>query len=78
MIANFTSLPADTQIRFLDMPPVEHKPLTAELLPKVRGQSKNIVVSAHRIVDGKPVERMQIRMARKTLDTINAIAKGEQ
>lgn len=85
MIANFTSLPADTQIRFLDIPSLEQKPLTAEqqaqyadLLPEMRGVSKNTVVSAHRIVDGKPVERVQLLMARTTLDTINAIAKGEQ
>lgn len=77
MTANFTDLPADAQIRFLDMPQIEHKPLAAEL-PKVRELSKNIVVSAHRVVDGKPVGRVQLLMARKTLDTINAIAKGEQ
>lgn len=84
MAANFTSLPDGTQIRFLDMPAFEHKSLAAEqqkqydeLMPKIRELPKNTVVSAHRVVDGKPVERVQLQMSRTTMDKINAIAKGE-
>ena len=84
MATNFTSLPDDTQIRFLDMPAFEHKPLTAEqqkqydeLMPKIRELSNHCTVSAHRIIDGKPVERVQLQMSRTTMDKINAIAKGE-
>ncbi|QZE56530.1 hypothetical protein pEaSNUABM3_00333 [Erwinia phage pEa_SNUABM_3] len=82
---NLGCMSDDTQIRFLDMPVLEHKQLTAEqhkqygeLMPKIRELSKHCIVSAHRVVDGKPVERVQLQMSRTTLDKINAIAKGEQ
>ncbi|QZE58210.1 hypothetical protein MPK70_gp334 [Erwinia phage pEa_SNUABM_33] len=35
-------------------------------------------VSAHRIVDDKPVERVQLHIPQSMLSKINAIAKGEQ
>lgn len=82
---NVADLPDGTQIRFLDMPPIEHKPLAAEqqaeydrLMPKLRELTKGVTVSAFTVVDGKSNERVLVQMRRTTLDKINAIAKGEQ
>lgn len=82
---NIANLPDGTQIRFLDMPSIQHTPMTAEqqaeydrLIPKLREMSKNCVVSAHTVVDGHPRERVLIQMRRTILAKINAIAKGEQ
>lgn len=82
---NTANLPDGTQIRFLDMPATQYPQPTAEqqaeydrLIPKLRELSRGCVVSAHRVVDGAPVERVQLHMQRTTLDKIIAIAKGEQ
>ena len=82
---NTANLPDGTEIRFLDMPDVQYPPMTAEqqaecdrLLPKLRELAKGCIVSAHRVVDGKSVGRVQLQMQRTTLDKIRAIAEGEQ
>ncbi|QYW03294.1 hypothetical protein pEaSNUABM14_00335 [Erwinia phage pEa_SNUABM_14] len=74
-----------TMLRFLDMPDVQHPPMTEEqhkqyeaLMAKGRELSKNVTVSAFSVVDGKPAKRVQVQMSRTTLDKINAMHSGDQ
>lgn len=82
---NIANLSDGTQIRFLDMPSIQHTPMTADqqaeydrLIPKLRELSKDCIVPAHTVVDGQPHERVLVQMKRTILAKINAIAKGEQ
>lgn len=82
---NFGKLPDGTQIRFLDMPAIEHKPMTAEqqaeydeLIPKLREMSKRCTLSAHRIVNSERVGRMTLCMPRYLMNQMRTIAKEKR
>jgi hypothetical protein len=77
---NVANLSDGTQIRFLDMPAIEIKPVTAEereshagLMCSLREMCRDVAVPA--VYGGQHV---QLVMKRTTLDKINAIVKGEQ
>lgn len=82
---NIANLPDGTMLRFLDMPDVQHPPMTDAqrsqcdaIMSRARLLTKDVTVSGFTVVDGKPNERVTLKMRRSTLDKINAIAKGEQ
>ena len=77
---NVANLSDGTQIRFLDMPAIKIKPVTAEereshagLLCSLREMCRDVTVPA--VYGGQHV---QLVMKRTALDKINAIVKGEQ